>query len=321
MSSTAPKRRAVAAGTAVSLALSLIGGTVVLLFGDRDAAPNVAALKPVEAPISSTPEPEALTESESEPDLSMFGLGGTSSGSSLADGQTPLPTSADSTDMSAGAFLPSAPASLPSGPLFPPGPVVDWGSLVDPLVASQINAQATNLTGSILGTSVGAVAATMNSASVIIGDLILYAAYTNNGQGLLNQAGTALAAVPAAAAAAGVQLPPPPDLTGLTAAFAAAAAAPPAIGVPALPGLPQLPQLPPPPAGLPTPEQVVTGLALGAAALPALPALPSLFAPPQLPPPPDLSFLLLPLLLPPPPPIGIPLFAPPSITRMLGLPF
>ena len=134
--------------------------------------------------------------------------------------------------------------------------------------------------------------------------------------------------VPAAASSLGT-----PDFSGLTAAFAAAAANPP-IGVPALPppppglptpeqvlgglaalpapGLPQLP--PPPPIGLPTPEQVAAGLfALPAIGLPALPPPPPIGLP-QLPP------IGLPQL-PPPPPIGLPSFGLPSITRLLGLPF
>jgi hypothetical protein len=250
----------------------------------------------------------------------MFGLGD-SSVSSMAD------TSGGSVAQSG--FTPSASNALPPLPMLQPPsaaampavPVFEWDALLAPLVAAQANAQAANVAGPIIGGTVGLV----NSAALILGDLILLAAYTSNGQPLLTALQNTLAA-PAAATAAGTalmanvpSLSALPDLSGLTAAFAAAAAAPP-LGVPSPPALPPLP----------TPEQFAASLA-GLSALGALPALPPLGLP-GLPPPPGLPQLPRPedvvggvvggaiaigvggLIL------GA-LFPPPSITRMLGLPF
>ena len=174
------------------------------------------------------------------------------------------------------------------------------------------------MAGSIIGGSV----AIANSVALVLGDLILFAAFANNGQPLLTALQNTLAA-PAAATAAGSAmlgtLPALPDLSGLNAAFAAAAAAPP-LGVPSPLALPPLP----------TPEQLATSMT-ALSALGALPALPPLVLP-GLPPPPGMPQL--------PRPeevvggvvggavaIGVgaivlgTLFPPPSITRMLGMPF
>lgn len=347
MSSTDRKRTAVAFGTAVSLVLSLIGGSMVLLFSGHDVPATPAALKPLEPPVASPPSPAPEPEpSLGEADLSMFGLGGDAS-SLLSGGDTSV-SSSSAADMFAtpSAFTPST-GSVPALPDFelpPPGelpeaPVTDWNSLFAPLVAAQNTAQAANITNSVVGTSVGATVAVLNTGAVLLGDLILYAALSNNGQAVLNQLQTALPALvgaPAAAAAvetltaaaAAAQLPPPPDLTGLTAAFAAAAAAPSGIGVAALPPLPAPPVLP-------TPEQVLGGMALGAAALPALPGLPGLPGPP-----PQFPMPGLPQLPKPEEVVGGiaggiigltiagavlgglgAIFQPPSLTRLMGLPF
>jgi hypothetical protein len=206
--------------------------------------------------------------------------------------------------------LPSA--QLPNAAAFPAGPAFDWNALLAPLVAAQANAQAANVAGYIVG-------GITNSVAVLLGDLILFAAYANNGQPLLAALENTLAS-PGAAAAAGTALmatmppvPALPDFSGLSAAFAAAAGAPP-LGVPAPPALPPLP----------TPEQLAASLA-GLSALGALPALPPFTLPgmPQLPRAEDVvggvvggavaivvgGFIL-----------GA-LFRPPSITRMLGMPF
>jgi hypothetical protein len=215
--------------------------------------------------------------------------------------------------------LPPLPASqLPAASAFPAGPTFNWDALLAPLVAAQANAQAANVAGSIIGGSV----AIANSVALVLGDLILFAAFANNGQPLLTALQNTLAA-PAAATAAGSAmlgtLPALPDLSGLNAAFAAAAAVPP-LGVPAPLALPPLP----------TPEQLATSMT-ALSALGALPALPPLVLP-GLPPPPGMPQL--------PRPeevvggvvggavaIGVgaiilgTLFPPPSITRMLGMPF
>jgi hypothetical protein len=170
----------------------------------------------------------------------------------------------------------------------------------------------------------------LRADAVVLGDLILFAAYTSNGQPLLAALENTLAA-PAAAAAAGTALmanmPALPDLSGLTAAFAAAAAAPP-FGVPTLPAPPDLSGLATalvaagavPPVGLPTPDQIAAALALPALGGLALPLLPDL---PQLPRPEDVVGGVVGGAV----AIGVTglilgaIFQPPSLTRMLGLPF
>ena len=317
---TKSRRRAlVTAGTAVALVVSLIGGTLSLLFSG-DPRPSTTALKPLEPPVSvQAIEPEPAPSTGGPTDLSMFGLG---------DG--PVSSTADTSgDVAQFGFTPSGSAALPPLPplpasqlpaasAFPAVPTFNWDALLAPLVAAQANAQAANVAGSIIGGSV----AIANSVALVLGDLILFAAFANNGQPLLTALQNTLAA-PAAATAAGSAmlgtLPALPDLSGLNAAFAAAAAAPP-LGVPSPLALPPLP----------TPEQLATSMT-ALSALGALPALPPLVLP-GLPPPPGMPQL--------PRPeevvggvvggavaIGVgaivlgTLFPPPSITRMLGMPF
>ena len=317
---TKSRRRAlVTAGTAVALVVSLIGGTLSLLFSG-EPRPSTTALKPLEPPVSvQAIEPEPAPSTGGPTDLSMFGLG---------DG--PVSSTADTSgDVAQFGFTPSGSAALPPPPplpasqlpaasAFPAGPTFNWDALLAPLVAAQANAQAANVAGSIIGGSV----AIANSVALVLGDLILFAAFANNGQPLLTALQNTLAA-PAAATAAGSAmlgtLPALPDLSGLNAAFAAAAAAPP-LGVPSPLALPPLP----------TPEQLATSMT-ALSALGALPALPPLVLP-GLPPPPGMPQL--------PRPeevvggvvggavaIGVgaivlgTLFPPPSITRMLGMPF
>ena len=317
---TKSRRRAlVTAGTAVALVVSLIGGTLSLMFSG-DPRPSTTALKPLEPPVSvQAIEPEPAPSTGDPTDLSMFGLG---------DG--PVSSTADTSgDVAQFGFTPSGSAALPPPPplpasqlpaasAFPAGPTFNWDALLAPLVAAQANAQAANVAGSIIGGSV----AIANSVALVLGDLILFAAFANNGQPLLTALQNTLAA-PAAATAAGSAmlgtLPVLPDLSGLNAAFAAAAAAPP-LGVPSPLALPPLP----------TPEQLATSMT-ALSALGALPALPPLVLP-GLPPPPGMPQL--------PRPeevvggvvggavaIGVgaivlgTLFPPPSITRMLGMPF
>lgn len=327
---TKSRRRAlVTAGTAVALVVSLIGGTLSLLFSG-DPRPSTTALKPLEPPVSvQAIEPEPAPSTGDPTDLSMFGLGD-GPVSSMADGGSSVSSTADTsggvaqfgfTPSGSAALppLPPLPASqLPAASAFPAGPTFNWDALLAPLVAAQANAQAANVAGSIIGGSV----AIANSVALVLGDLILFAAFANNGQPLLTALQNTLAA-PAAATAAGSAmlgtLPALPDLSGLNAAFAAAAAVPP-LGVPAPLALPPLP----------TPEQLATSMT-ALSALGALPALPPLVLP-GLPPPPGMPQL--------PRPeevvggvvggavaIGVgaivlgTLFPPPSITRMLGMPF
>lgn len=322
------------AGIALAAVLALIGGLTWAFSGDK-REPDTA-LKPIVP--SSPPEPAESPEppSEDEPGLDLLGgLGGSSmpdTGGDLSGADTSMFSS------SGGYSLPSGGTSslalpafeMPPAPAFEAPPAQDWAALLQPFVQAQQEAAAANLGGAIAGPVVGGAWGTFNSAAIILSDLILFAAASPNGGALLNQLNAALPAVAAPAAAAGLAMP---DFTGLSTAFAAAAGTPP-IGVP---NLPPLPALPPPPPGLPTPEQVLGGLA-------ALPA-------PQLPPPPPIGLptpeqvaaglFVLPAIglpaLPPPPPIGLPQLPPPppiglpsfgfpsfglpSITRLLGLPF
>jgi hypothetical protein len=268
----------------VALTVSLLGGALVVLFSG-ETTPPPAALTPLEPqpvqsqPVESPPAelpPAAMSPAQSEPLGALGSYGGLDAGAPpsrgvLPSGGSPL-------------ALPSAP-SLPALqlPQFPAAPTIDWQAALQPYIQSQINAAAANLAGSITGTAAGA---GLNSAALAVGDLILYAAYSDNGQGMLSQLQSAAPALQSA-------LPPPdfgdlPDLSGLAPAFAAAAAQPP-LGVPA------------PPAGpnLPTPEQVAAALAVPGIGLPVV-AIPA---------------------LPPPPPIGLPTIGLPSITRLFGLPF
>jgi hypothetical protein len=316
------RRRVAVPAAAMALIVSLIGGLLVLMMPVEQ--PAKVALKPIPPAIPSAPAP---APEESSTDLSMFGFGGSGADLSTQDLSTPDTSGnmyADAAGLTPGAAGGLPAFELPAATDLPAGTPIDWEALVAPLVEAQANAQAAGIAGSITGSTVGAVTSVINSAAIIIGDLLIFAAITPNGPNILDGLQGALAtAVPAAAAAAAAAgLPPipvPADLTGLSAAFAAAAGAPPL-------GVPVLPQLPP----LPTPEQFAASVA-GLSALGALPALPPLTLP-GLPPPPGLPQL--------PRPedvvggvvggaiaIGIggailgALFQPPSITRMLGLPF
>ena len=311
------RRKAVLAGTALVATLALIGALVLAFSGNSHK--QQAAIKPRIEPSYEAPPPS--TPSAAPESLSGGLLGSDSATSASYDTGSSAP---------AGSF--SAPGSafeLPAAPAFPAAQPIDWASLINPYLEAQANAQAANITSSVAGWSVGAAVGVLNSAALVLGDLILFAAYTNNnGPALLSQLAASLPAAPAAAAALQSavanlpQLPPPPDFTGLAAAFAAA----PALPSLALPGVPQLPglQLPAGLPPLPTPEQVLGLASLPALGLPALPPPPPIGLPPiglpQLPPPPDLSFLFF---LPPIglPSIGFPSIGLPSITRMLGLPF
>jgi len=309
---TKSRRRAmVTAGTAIALVVSLIGGTLSLLFSGGTQQ-SKTALKPLETPISAPAiEPDPVPSTGGQTDLSMFGFGG-SSVSSTADASGGVAQSGFTPSAST-ALPPLQSFQLPDGSAVAAGPAFDWDALLAPLVAAQANAQAANVAGSIIGGSVGLV----NSAALVLGDLILFAAYTSNGQPLLAALQNTLDA-PAAAAAAGTALmatmppvPVLPDLSGLTAAFAAAAGTPP-LGVPAPPALPPMP----------TPEAFAASVA-GLSALGALPGLPPPPGMPQLPRPEDVVGGLVGGAV----AIGVTglilgtLFQPPSLTRMLGLPF
>lgn len=313
----------VTAGTAASLVVSLVGGTLALLFSDGPLQ-STTALKPIQPPVSAPAIETEPAPSGGQTDLSIFGLGDSSVSGMAGSGSSVSSTADASSGVAQLGFTPSASAALPPLPTlpsaqlpeaaaFPAAPTFDWNALLAPLVAAQANAQGANVAGSIVGGSVGIA----NSVALVLGDLILFAAFANNGQPLLTALQNTLASPAVASMLA--TMPAPLDLSGLNAAFAAAAAAPP-LGVPAPPALPPLP----------TPEQLATSLA-GLSALGALPALPPLGLP-GLPPPPGMPPLPRPEevvggLVGGAIAIGVggailgTLFPPPSITRMLGMPF
>jgi hypothetical protein len=286
--------RRVRLAAASALVVSLLGGAVVVLFSD-ESTPPPAALKPV--PSAPTTQPrEAPAESDSSTGMD-FGLGAEPSAAGVGSADTSALAGQGGTLPNGGSAvpLPAAPAlpalQLPSLPELPSAPTIDWAAALAPYIQSQANATAANLAGSITGTAVGSGAGALNSAAIALGDLILFAAYSNNGQAMLSQLPNAVPAAQSAAAAL-----PPPDFSGLSTAFAAAAV------------LPLAPQLP-------TPEQAAAALAvLPAIGLSALPPPP--IGLPALPPPPPIG--LPPIGL---PSIGLPSIGLPSITRLFGLPF
>lgn len=294
---TAPRRRtAAAAGAAIALVISLIGGALVLIFSGHPQQP-AGALKPIQPSAQTPAEPTAEPAAQGLP--SLYGdLASPDAGTSPglpADRAMSLP------DSTGGAALPAL--QLPPPPQLPPlppppqlPPPPDWSTLLQPYIDAQNNATAANIAGSVTGSTVGAGSAALNAAVVAAGDLILYAAYTNDGSALLSRLQSALSGLSSTGPALSQQLSPP-DFSGLSAAFASMAAASPAGGM-------APPQLPPPPQ-LPAPEQF--------AALAAVPLALS-----GLPPPPPIGLPAPPPLfsLPPPPPLPLP-----SITRLFGLPF
>jgi hypothetical protein len=338
------RRRAAVVFGSVALTVSLVGGITMLVFSDHSPT-RPAALTPrsVPAPVA-PPSAEAAPPSASGMDF----LGGMSGGMSGGMPSGPASTVEAYADQSV--FIPSAPIGTTALPaLQPPAPlpVGDWlGPLQSYLQAyidsatQAVSAEIANsITSNVLSNTFGAAA---NVAAVAVGDLILYAAYTNNnGMQLLNQIQNALPAIIAPPLAA--EAPILPDFSGLNAAFAAVAQIPDTVGWAAPPQLPQLP----------TAEQVAVALA----ALPALPSVEqvaaALAAVPQLnlpqgPTAEQLAIALAAVSLPQLPPLQLPqlpraedvvggivagavtlaavgvvmsFFQPPSLTRMMGLPF
>ena len=248
------RRPRLTAATAAALAVCLIGGVLVLMFSGTSPQ-SVTALKPLQpqpgraaAPVN--PVPVTPPSTASEPAGGGYGgLGALAAPDAGLSVQTPAQSP------------PQAPLlpvfQFPAPPQLPSIPTIDWAAALQPYIQSQANSIAANLAGASTGTTVS------NSAAVAVGDLILYAAYNNDGRALLSQLQNAVpaadATAPPALNLAPLNLAPPPDLSGLAAAFAAAAGQPP-FGVTSA-------------AELPTPEQI-------AGALAGLPALPPLLLPP-----------------------------------------
>lgn len=349
------RRRAAVVFCSAALTVSLVGGITMLVFSDHSPT-RPAALTPRSVPVPVAP-PSA--EAAPPPASGMDFLGGMSGGmpggmSGGMSGGTPSGTSsAVEAYADQSVFIPSAPVGttpLPALQPTAPLPMGDWlGPLQSYLQAyidsatQAVSAEIANsITSNVLSNTFGAAA---NVAVVAVGDLILYAAYTNNnGMQLLNQIQNALPAIIAPPLAA--EAPILPDFSGLNAAFAAVAQIPDTVGWAAPPQLPQLP----------TAEQVAVALA----ALPALPSVEqvtaALAAVPQLnlpqgPTAEQLAVALAALSLPQLPPLQLPelpqlpraedvvggivagavtlaavgvvmsFFQPPSLTRMMGLPF
>jgi hypothetical protein len=256
------------------------------------AAPAAA---PPAAPAPSVVEPAASAGIDS---LDPFGA--TPAGASASSGGTSDLFSAGASGLASptmGAFTPTAP-SIPGGSVFPTLPGLDQESLdaVTPLMPGLLPAAVSGdavisaLTAGG-GWLTSAAVSAGNNATLLLGDLILYYAYTNGsgvigpGQnGLANlmalpQIASSLQAAAASLPSLGLPSLPAPDLAGLPAALAALAAG---SSVPSL-GLPTLPA--PDLAGLPA-----VLAALTATGLPALPQIPI----PQLPPLPQIPVPQLP---------------------------
>lgn len=325
------RRRGFVLGAAATSVLSLLGGIIFLLFSGQTPT-GQPALKPRSTPSTVASAPPSTEAPDSSGDL--LGAMGANFSDVAGAGAPGLTSGQDGAAPLGGVPLSGAGGSPLQLPPAPQTPAIDWDELLAPSVQAQQDAIAAGLTGAITGPVVNAVSSGFNSSAILLGDLILYAAYTQNGGPLLNGLQTAIpaAAVAAPALAAAGAAPAAADFSGLTSAFAAASALPSPVGLPALPQLPPLPtpeqvvaglsalpaigalqQLPPPPP-LPTPEQALAGASAAAAAMGALGAM--------LPPPPPIGLPSLPPIgLPSLPPIGLPSIGLPSITRLLGLPF
>ena len=324
------RRTAVGVG-AVTSVVSLIGGATFLVFSG-DSATRHAALKPRNVPAM---DPPPSLDSAPPPAYGMDFLGDISSADTASG--TGVTTDAYSVPLE---FTPSGPAAAVPLSAWPPvalqlpqfqapalPPAVDWPGLIQPYLQAYIDSVAqslgADLAESITGNAIGTAA---NLALGALDGLILYAAYVDDGNGLLTQLRDALPALTAPALAAEAAAPIP-EFAGLSEAFAAVAQMPVALGqqVPlqlpraedAAVGLAALSQLPPPQLPqLPRAED----LAVGLAALSQLPP-PQLPQLPQLPRAEDVAGGIVAVAV-----TGLVLSAifapkPPSLTRMMGLPF
>lgn len=151
----------------------------------------------------------------------------------------------------------SAPAFLPgSPPAFrppPPPPPIDWNALVAAVVETRnVNAQNANAAGAVADSAAGE----LQRVATVVTNLVLYAAYSPDGQNFLSQLQSSLdaAALPAIAAAQPPELAELPELdfSGLAAVYEAISAQPPPLGFTGPPPeLPPSPALPPPPGAEP----------------------------------------------------------------------
>lgn len=344
MNNDARKRRGAVVAIAATSVVSLVGGVSYLTFGG-EAPTRPAALKPRGEHPAITPPSAAPEPPTSETGGFALDFSDTSRRPAAALGNTADYSGFPAAAPAAAGALPALQLpALPELPALPPAE--DWLALLQPYVQSYIDgviqAVGADIAESIVGDAfTNAVGLGLNAAGTL-GNLILIIAYLEDDRGpdllgLLQNVLPAAVAPPLAAEAA----TPLPDFSGLSTAFAAMASAPDAaLGPVALPQLPPLPQLP----ELPRAEDVAAGIAAAlapAGPLPQLPPLPraedvaaglavlSQVPPPQLPQLPQLPpgpraedvaagvvglvavGFVLSLLAP----------QPPSLTRMLGLPF
>jgi hypothetical protein len=348
------RRRAAVVACAATAIVSLIGGiTVVAFAGDHPT--HQVALTPRNVPTSvAPPSVDAPPPSASGAEF----LGGmTADTSDRTDG--PAGVYVDQSEFAPSA--PSGVGSLPAFQPAALPPAQDWLALLQPYVQASIDSAtqavsaeiARNVTSNVLGNTFGTAA----NVAFGLGDLILLAAYVNNNNGpaLLTQLQSVLPAIVAPPLAA--EAPILPDFGGLNAAFAAVAQMPDTLGLAGPLQLPPLPSaeqlaaalaaLPPLPSTeqvtaalaslprLPTAEQVTAAIAALppvalpqgptaeqiAVALAAVPQFPSLELP-QLPRAEDVAGGLVGGIV----AVGavgllLSFLQPPSLTRMMGLPF
>ena len=262
--------------TALGAALVLVNSGAAHDKGSALApVPHVSEAVPPAVAPTAEPQPAAAPPSGLSEGFGGFAPGMTTSPSS---GPGPAP-----------AFSPASAPAFNLGPARgfpapPPPPQIDWNALVAAVVQTRnANAEAASAAGSIPGRVTG----DLQTVTTLVTNLVLYAAYSQDGRNFLSQLQDSLdaAGLPAIAAAVPPQLPQlsPVDFSGLSAVYEALSAQPAPMGVTG------------PPPELPGPEQ----------------APPVAVGPP--PPSPDLSFIVQP---PPPPPIWLP-----SIAPILGYPF
>ncbi len=317
---------------AVTSVVSLIGGATFLAFSG-DGPTRHAALTPRSVPAADPPpsmDPTPLPEYGMDFLGDISGAAATESGTAVTSDLYAVPSEFTPSGSVAAAALPALPPvalRLPQFQVAALPPVEDLLGPVQPYIQAYIDSVAqsvgADLAVSITGNALGTAA---NVALVALDGLIIYAAFVDDDGRLLTQLQNALPALmaPALAAEAGA---PIPQFAGLSEAFAAVADMPLALGQQAplqLPraedmaaGLAALSQLPPPQLPqLPRAEDMAAGFA-ALAQLPP-PQLPQL---PQLPRAEDVAGGIVAVAV-----TGLVLSAifqpkPPSLTRMLGLPF
>jgi hypothetical protein len=260
------RRAAIVGGSALVLSTALGAALVLVHSGDEQETPgalasvqpSAEARLPEPVPASSAPAP-AVAEPQPAAPFPAPGFPA-----------TPV-------------YSPAPARAFQAGP----PPPIDWNALVAAVVNTR-NAMEVSLPAPPGAAEVSdGVSGGLRAATTLVTDLVMYAAYSGDGQNFLAQMQSSLNSLPAPTA--GVpELPvfSAPDFSGLSAAFEAFAAQPQPIGVTGPP-----PQLPPRPAT----EQED----------PEAPALP----------PADLSLMWAPPPT-PPPPIWLP-----SSTQILGSPF